>query len=169
MSAKAVFDNVLGLSPQFFEVTRTGEVLSRMTADTTLIQTVVGSSVSLALRNLVTLTGGLVLMFVTSVKLTLLVVAAVVLVRLRCFCSGRWVRKLSRQSQDSIADTSARARRNLNAVPTVQALPRKPMSAALFEKPVERSFDFARAEPSHAPFSQRLQSSPLLPAWRRWD
>ena len=79
---KAVFDNVLGLSPQFFEVTRTGEVLSRMTADTTLIQTVVGSSVSLALRNLVTLTGGLILMFVTSVKLALLVVGAVVLVML---------------------------------------------------------------------------------------
>src|SRR6185295_4760273 len=76
---KAVFDNVLGLSPQFFEVTRTGEVLSRMTADTTLIQTVIGSSASLAARNLVTLTGGLIMMFVTSVKLTLLVVAAVVL------------------------------------------------------------------------------------------
>ena len=71
---KAVFDNVLGLTPAFFEVTRTGEVLSRLTADTTLIQTVVGSSVSLALRNLVTLTGGLVLMFVTSLKLALLVV-----------------------------------------------------------------------------------------------
>ena len=65
---KAVFDNVLGLTPAFFEVTRTGEVLSRLTADTTLMQTVVGSSVSVALRNMVTLTGGLILMFVTSLE-----------------------------------------------------------------------------------------------------
>ena len=92
---KAVFDNVLGLTPQFFEVTRTGEVLSRLTADTTLIQTVVGSSASLALRNLVTLTGGLILMFVTSLKLALLVVGAVVLVMLPLMLFGRWVRKLS--------------------------------------------------------------------------
>ena len=86
---KAVFDNVLGLSPQFFEVTRTGEVLSRLTADTTLIQTVVGSSASLALRNLVTLTGGLILMFVTSLKLSLLVVAAMVVVMLPMLGFGR--------------------------------------------------------------------------------
>ena len=77
---KAVFDNVLGLTPAFFEVTRTGEVLSRLTADTTLIQTVVGSSVSVALRSMVTLVGGLTLMFITSLKLALLVVGAVVLV-----------------------------------------------------------------------------------------
>ena len=68
---KAVFGNVLGLTPAFFEITRTGEVLSRLTADTTLVQTVIGSSASVALRNLVTLTGGLVLMFFTSLKLTL--------------------------------------------------------------------------------------------------
>src|SRR5690606_31539897 len=92
---KAVFDNVLGLSPQFFEVTRTGEVLSRMTADTTLIQTVVGSSASLALRNMVTLTGGLILMFVTSFKLALLVVGAVLVVMVPMLLFGRWVRKLS--------------------------------------------------------------------------
>lgn len=141
---KAVFDNVLGLSPQFFEVTRTGEVLSRMTADTTLIQTVVGSSVSLALRNLVTLTGGLVLMFVTSVKLTLLVVAAVVLVMLPLLLFGRWVRKLSRQSQDSIADTSARASETLNAVPTVQAFTQEAYERGAFRAAVERSFDFAK-------------------------
>ena len=73
---KAVFDHVLGLTPAFFEVTRTGEVLSRLTADTTLIQTVVGSSASVALRNLVMFIGGLILMFVTSPKLTLLVIAA---------------------------------------------------------------------------------------------
>ena len=74
---RAVFDNVLGLTPAFFEITRTGEVLSRLTADTTLIQTVIGSSASVALRNLVTLTGGLLLMFFTSLKLTLLILGAV--------------------------------------------------------------------------------------------
>jgi ATP-binding cassette subfamily B protein len=85
---KSVFSNVLGLSPQFFEVTRTGEVLSRMTADTTLIQTVVGSSASLAMRNLVTLTGGLIMMFVTSARLAIFVVGAVVLVCCPCCCSA---------------------------------------------------------------------------------
>ena len=117
----AVFGNVLGLTPAFFEVTRTGEVLSRLTADTTLVQTVIGSSASVALRNLVTLTGGLILMFVTSLKLTLLILGAVLLIMVPLILFGRWVRELSRQSQDRIADTSARASETLNAVQTVQA------------------------------------------------
>jgi ATP-binding cassette subfamily B protein len=142
---KAVFDNVLGLSPQFFEVTRTGEVLSRITADTTLVQTVVGSSVSVALRNLVTLTGGLVMMFVTSLKLALLVVAAVVVVMLPMLLFGRWVRKLSRQSQDSLADTSARGTETLNAVPTVQAFTQEAHERREFAAAVERAFAFARS------------------------
>ena len=142
---KAVFDNVLSLSPQFFEVTRTGEVLSRMTADTTLIQTVVGSSASLALRNLVTLTGGLALMFFTSVKLTLLVVGAVVVVMLPLLLFGRWVRKLSRASQDSIADTAARGAETLNAVPTVQAFTQENYERRAFALSVERAFEFAKS------------------------
>ena len=141
---KAVFDNVLGLSPQFFEVTRTGEVLSRMTADTTLIQTVVGSSASLALRNMVTLTGGLILMFVTSFKLALLVVGAVLLVMVPMLLFGRWVRTLSRASQDSIADTAARGTETLNAVPTVQAFTQENFERRAFGAAVERAFDFAR-------------------------
>ena len=140
---KAVFDNVLGLSPQFFEVTRTGEVLSRITADTTLVQTVVGSSVSVALRNLITFTGGLVLMFVTSLKLAVLVVGAVVLVMLPMLLFGRWVRKLSRQSQDSIADTSARASETLNAVPTVQAFTQEAYERIAFGSAVEKAFVYA--------------------------
>src|ERR1700742_5236046 len=118
---KAVFANVLGLTPAFFEITRTGEVLSRLTADTTLVQTVVGSSASVALRNLVTLTGGLILMFVTSPKLALLIVGAVVLIMVPLILFGRWVRALSRQSQDRLADTSAHASETINAVQTVQA------------------------------------------------
>ena len=142
---KAVFDNVLGLSPQFFETTRTGEVLSRLTADTTLIQTVVGSSASLALRNLVTLTGGLVLMFITSLKLATLVVGAVVVVMLPMLLFGRWVRKLSRQSQDSLADTSARGTETLNAVPTVQAFTMENYERREFGAAVERAFGFAQS------------------------
>jgi ATP-binding cassette subfamily B protein len=141
---KSVFDNVLGLSPQFFEVTRTGEVLSRMTADTTLIQTVVGSSASVAMRNLVNMTGGLILMFVTSLKLASLVVGAVVLVLLPILLFGRWVRKLSRQSQDSIAETAARGTEVLNAVPTVQAFTQEGYERAAFGAAVERAFGFAR-------------------------
>ncbi len=141
---KAVFDNVLGLSPQFFEVTRTGEVLSRLTADTTLIQAVVGSSVSVALRNLVTLTGGLVMMFVTSAKLAFLVVGAVVVVLLPMILFGRWVRRLSRASQDSLADTSARGTETLNAVPTVQAFTQEMHERREFSSAVDRAFNFAR-------------------------
>jgi ATP-binding cassette subfamily B protein len=137
---KAVFNNVMGLTPAFFEVTRTGEVLSRLTADTTLVQTVIGSSASLALRNLVTLTGGLVLMFVTSLKLALLIVGAVLLIMVPLILFGRWVRVLSRQSQDRLADTSAHASETLNAVQTVQAFTREAGERHAFGHAVENSF-----------------------------
>ena len=141
---KAVFDNVLSLTPAFFEVTRTGEVLSRLTADTTLIQTVVGSSASVAARNVVNLTGGLVLMFVTSPRLALLVVGAVVLVLIPMLVFGRWVRTLSRKSQDSIAETSARGGEILNAVSTVQAFTQEKYERHEFGATVERAFVIAR-------------------------
>lgn len=137
---KAVFANVIGLSPVFFEVTRTGEVLSRLTADTTLIQTVVGSSASVAARNLVMFVGGLVLMIVTSVKLTALVTGAVVLVMIPLIAFGRWVRTLSRRSQDRIADTSAHASETINAVQTVQAFTHENVERARYGAAVEQSF-----------------------------
>jgi ATP-binding cassette subfamily B protein len=140
---KAVFDHVLSLTPAFFEVTRTGEVLSRLTADTTLIQTVIGSSVSIALRNLLMLVGGLALMFATSVKLTLIVLAAVLLILMPLILFGRWVRTLSRRSQDRIADTSARASETINAVQTVQAFTQERAERARFARAVELSFDIA--------------------------
>jgi ATP-binding cassette subfamily B protein len=140
---KAVFSNVLGLTPEFFEVTRTGEVLSRLTADTTLIQTVVGSTVSVALRNFVTLTGAFVLMFVTSPKLAALVVAAVFVVLIPLIFFGRWVRALSRKSQDRVADTSARASETLHAVQTVQAFTHEEVERRTFGHVVEGSFDIA--------------------------
>jgi ATP-binding cassette subfamily B protein len=137
---KAVFANVLGLTPAFFEVTRTGEVLSRLTADTTLVQTVIGSSASLALRNLVTLVGGLALMIFTSVKLALLIIGAVLLIMVPLIFFGRWVRSLSRKSQDRIADTSAHASETLNAVQTVQAFTREDEERRAFGRAVEESF-----------------------------
>jgi ATP-binding cassette subfamily B protein len=103
----------------------------------------VGSSVSVALRNLITFTGGLILMFVTSLKLAVMVVGAVVLVMLPMLLFGRWVRTLSRQSQDSIADTSARASETLNAVPTVQAFTQENYERGAFAGATERSFSFA--------------------------
>jgi ATP-binding cassette subfamily B protein len=118
---RGVYDHVLSLSPSFFETARTGEVLSRLTTDTTLIQNAIGSSVSIALRNLVLLAGGLVLLILTSAKLTGLVLVAVPAVVVPLVLMGRRVRKLSRQSQDRIADASAFASETLNAVQTVQA------------------------------------------------
>lgn len=140
---KAVYDHVLDLTPAFFEVTRTGEVLSRLTADTTLIQTVVGSSASVAVRNIVTSTGGLILMAVTSTKLTALVVAAVLVVVMPLMAFGRWIRALSRKSQDRLADTSAQAAETLNAVPTVQAFTREGYEKQRFGEAVEDSFSVA--------------------------
>jgi ATP-binding cassette subfamily B protein len=139
----AVFDHVLDLTPAFFEVTRTGEVLSRLSADTTLIQTVVGSSASVALRNVVMFCGGLALMFVTDVKLTSLVILAVVLVVIPLILFGRWVRTLSRKSQDRVADTSAHAGETLNAVATVQAFTREDYERSRYRDAVEDSFAMA--------------------------
>ena len=109
------------MSPEFFETTRTGEVLSRLTADTTLIQTVVGSSASIALRNMFLLFGGLIMLVVTSPKLTGLVLVFVPVVVIPIIVLGRRVRGLSRASQDRIADTSAMAGEVLDDITVVQA------------------------------------------------
>ncbi len=140
---KAVFDHVLRLTPAFFEVTRTGEVLSRLSADTTLVQTVIGSSASVAMRNAVMLAGGLVLLFVTSVKLSAMVLAAVLLVMLPLLAFGRWIRVLSRKSQDRVADTSAHASETLNAVQTVQAFTHEDIESGRYGRTVEGSFETA--------------------------
>ncbi len=140
---KAVFNHTLSLTPAFFEVTRTGEVLSRLTADTTLIQTVIGSSASVAMRNLVMLIGALILLFLTSLKLSGLVLAAVVLVLVPLILFGRWVRTLSRKSQDRVAETSARASETLNAVQTVQAFTHEDEDRKCFGLAVEESFHVA--------------------------
>ena len=137
---KALYNHILELSPAFFEVTRTGEVLSRLTTDTTLIQTAIGSSVSIALRNLLMIVGGLGMLFLTSPKLTGLVLVTVPLVIVPLIFMGRMVRGLSRRSQDRVADTSAYAAETLNAVQTVQAFTHEPVDRKRFGGTVEDSF-----------------------------
>lgn len=118
---QAVYGHVLKQSPEFFETTRTGEVLSRLSADTTLIQTVVGSSLSMGLRNTIMGLGALVMLIVTNPYVMAQVLGVLVLVVLPAIVYGRRVRKLSRVSQDKLADTSAIAAEVLNAIPVVQS------------------------------------------------
>jgi ATP-binding cassette subfamily B protein len=139
----AVYSHVVSQSPEFFETTQTGEVLSRITTDTTLIQAVVGTSISLALRNTLLFLGGLVMLFVTSVKLSSIILGLLVLVVVPIVLFGRRVRKLSRDSQDSIADASAIAGEILNAMPTVQAFTHEKIESARFGASVEGAFQTA--------------------------
>ena len=135
-----VYAHVLGQSPQFFESTQTGEVLSRLTTDTTLVQTVVGSSLSMGLRNAVVFLGGMVMLVATSPRLMLTVVAVILLVVLPAVAIGRRVRRLSRASQDRVADSSAIAAEVLNAVPTVQSYTREADEARRFRDAAEAAF-----------------------------
>jgi ATP-binding cassette subfamily B protein len=136
----AVYRHVIGMSPAFFEVTRTGEVLSRLTTDTTLIQVVVGTSMSMALRSTLMLAGGLVMMGFTSPRLTGYTLALLLTVVLPIILFGRQVRRLSRDSQDRVADSSALAGEKLNAVTTVQAFSQEARETARFDESVESSF-----------------------------
>lgn len=137
----AVYSNVLRLSPGFFETVRTGEILSRLTADTTLVQAVIGSSASVALRNVLLLTGGLVMLAITSPKLTLYVLGMVPLVVLPIVIFGRKVRKLSRESQDRVADVSSYADESLGAIRTLQAFTYEKVAARSFAGFVDTAFD----------------------------
>jgi len=136
----AVYGRVLAQSPQFFETLQTGEVLSRLTGDTTLIQTVVGSSVSMGLRSLFQFIGGMAMLAVTSFYLFSLNLGLMALLTLPIFVIGRKLRKLSRESQDKIADASALAGEILNAVPTVQAYTQEQREARRFADRAEVSF-----------------------------
>ena len=140
----SVYDHVLKLSPTFFEVTRAGEVLSRLTTDTTLIQSVVGSSLSVAMRSTVTLIGGLLMLVVTSPRLTGMILILVPLVIGPILYYGRKLRKLSRQSQDCIADTSGIADETLHAIRIVQSFTLERLQSRRFAGAVEQAFDVAR-------------------------
>ena len=139
----AVYARVIRMDPAFFEVTRIGEVLSRLTADTTLVQSIAGVNLSIMLRSTISLAGSLVMLAVTSFKLTgvLLVLIPVVIVPLVVL--GRRVRRLSRTSQDRIADTSGLADETLNAIQTVQTFTLEGVNAGRYDAAVEASFGAA--------------------------
>ena len=141
---KAIYDKVIGMSPAFYERIMTGEVLSRLTTDTTLLLSVIGSSVSIALRNALMLLGGLALLFFTSPKLTGLVLVGVPLVVFPILTLGRKLRVLGRESQDRIAESSAQASETLLAAQTVQAYTHETASRGAFGGLTEAAFDAAR-------------------------
>ena len=141
---RAVYDRVIGMSPAFYERIMTGEVLSRLTTDTTLILSVISSSVSFALRHTLTMIGGLIFMAVTSAKLTGLVLLIVPLVVVPILTLGRRVRRLSRESQDAIADSSGNASETLLAAQTIQAYTFEAASRSRFGALTETAFDAAR-------------------------
>jgi ATP-binding cassette subfamily B protein len=140
----AVYAHVIEQSPEFFETTATGEVLSRLTTDTTLVQTVVGSSLSMGLRNAVMGLGALAMLVVTNPYVMTQVLGILVLVVLPSLYFGRRVRKLSRASQDRVADSSAIAAEVLNAIPVVQSFVQQHAEAARFATATENAFDTAR-------------------------
>lgn len=135
-----VFDHMLKLSPGYYEATRTGELISRLTADTALLETVIGSSVSMAIRNAVLGAGSLVMLFLTSWKLTLLVLLGVPLVVLPILFFGRKVRKLSRMSQDRVADLGAHIDETLHEIRVVQAYVHENADRRLFGRRIEEAF-----------------------------
>jgi ATP-binding cassette subfamily B protein len=139
-----VFRHIAWLGPAFYERTRSGEVMSRLTADTTQMKSVAGSALSQALRNAIMLVGSLIMMFVTSVHLSILVLLAIPIIVVPLIAIGRWVRRLSRRAQDTLADASAYAAENLSAVRTMQAFSHERATADRYEREVERSFDAAR-------------------------
>ena len=141
---RRVYDHLLSLSPTFYAETRTGEVLSRLTTDTTLIQTVVGSSVSVAVRTGATTLGALALMVVVSWKLALMVLAVGPLILLPIMLFGRRVQRLSRSSQDQLADASGRASESLRAIETVQAFTREAEERANFAGAVEATYNVSK-------------------------
>jgi len=148
-----VYRHVINMSPVFFEVTRTGEVLSRLTTDTTLVQSMVGAGISIALRSSFMLVGGLVMLFVTSTKLALLILVLVPVVVFPIMLYGRKIRRLSRDSQDRIADASGIASESLNAIQIIQAFTLEVFQSNRFAEAIENAFNTAR---------QRLRASSTL-------
>ncbi|PMZ97982.1 MULTISPECIES: ABC transporter transmembrane domain-containing protein [unclassified Pseudomonas] len=141
---RAVFDHLVGLHPGFFEDNRSSEIQSRLTTDTTLLQSVIGSSLSMFLRNALMVVGGVILLFVTNPKLTSIVVLALPLVLAPILLFGRRVRSLSRQSQDRVADVGSYVAETLGQIKTVQAYNHQARDQALFGDTVEAAFDVAR-------------------------
>jgi ATP-binding cassette subfamily B protein len=139
-----VFAHLMSLSPSFFDSARSGELVSRLTADTTQIKSAAGASVSIALRNLLLFLGATAMMVFTSPKLSLFVLLAIPLIVLPLVAFGRWVRRLSRNAQDTLADASAYASELVGAIRTVQAYTSEKLAAGRFGGEVEQAYEAAR-------------------------
>ena len=141
---KAVFEKIVVLHPGYFEENRSGEITSRLTTDTTLLQSIVGSSFSMALRSTLTLVGGLIMLLVTNVKLTLIVVACVPVVLMPMLIFGRKVRTLAARSQDAIADIGTYAGEVIQNIKIVQSYTREKTEYTAFGNEVETAFSVAK-------------------------
>ena len=141
---KAVFDHIVTLHPSYFETNRSGEIMSRLTTDTTLLQNIIGSSFSMALRSSLTFVGALILLLFTNLKLSLIVLVGVPLVLLPIVLYGRRVRKLSKASQDSIADVGSYAGEIIQHIKTVQSYTREQHEQQAFSAEVEIAFNVAK-------------------------
>jgi ATP-binding cassette, subfamily B, bacterial len=139
-----VFSHLISLSPAFFDTARSGELISRLTADTTQIKSAAGASVSIALRNLLLFIGAVTMMVITSPRLSGFVLLAIPLIVLPLVAFGRWVRRLSRNAQDTLADASAYASELIGAIRTVQAYTGERLANARFTNEVEQAYDAAR-------------------------
>ena len=140
----AVFAHVVALSPEFFDTAKTGEITSRLTADTTQVKSAVGTSISVALRNLLLFVGSAAMMVVTSPRLSGFVLAAIPVIVLPLVAFGRLVRRRSRSAQDTLADASAYAAELIGAIRTLQAFTNERFASARFKQAVDRAFDAAR-------------------------
>src|ERR1700686_368916 len=152
-----VFAHLMSLSPAFFDSARSGELISRLTADTTQIKSAVGASVSIALRNVMLFIGAAVMMVITTPRLSGFVLLAIPLIVLPLVAFGRWVRRLSRNAQDTLAEASAYASELVGAIRTVQAYTGERLANARFGSEVEQAYEAARSSPrARALFSALL-------------
>ncbi|WP_375787144.1 ABC transporter ATP-binding protein/permease [Bradyrhizobium sp. Pha-3] len=140
-----VFAHLISLSPSFFDSARSGELVSRLTADTTQIKSAVGASVSIALRNVMLFFGAAAMMVITSPRLSGFVLLAIPMIVIPLVAFGRWVRRLSRTAQDTLADASAYASELVNAIRTVQAYTGERLARARFAREVEQAYEAARS------------------------
>src|SRR3954464_16038972 len=140
-----VFAHLISLSPAFFDSARSGELISRLTADTTQIKSAVGASVSIALRNLLLFIGATTMMVITSPRLSGFVLLAIPVIVIPLVAFGRWVRRLSRNAQDTLADATAYASELIGAIRTVQAYTNERLANARFGSEVEQAYQAARS------------------------
>ena len=140
----AVFNHIVGLHPAFFETNRSGDIMSRLTSDTTLLQSIIGSSVSIALRSAISFSGALIMLLITNLKLSLIILLAVPVVLMPVLVFGRKVRTLSRKSQDSVADVGSYAGEVIQHIKTVQSFTQESQEQQAFAQEVDKAFAVAK-------------------------